>query len=78
MDQANAINIELYYINLIKNKMINLASEEINEEIINIINLSALDMYKVYKNDNELNELKDGEDDWFREFMNDKLFKDEN
>ena len=76
MDQANAI-----YINLIKNKMINLASVEINEEIINIINLSALDMYKVYKNDNELNELnelEDGEDDWFREFMNDKLFKDEN
>ena len=73
MDQANAINI-----NLIKNKMINLASVEINEEIINIINLSALDIYKVYKNDNELNELKDGEDDWFREFMNDKLFKDEN
>jgi hypothetical protein len=62
------------YIDIIKNKMIELSNVDLNEDLLFKINENAIKMYNVYNEDNTLYELLNPENDWVREFMSDDLF----
>jgi hypothetical protein len=42
-------------------------------EHLDTIEKAVLDMYKAYRNDNELEDLKNAELDWYREFLYDYI-----